>query len=201
MGDSDASRDRVDCPPEFDPFRSLTPRARQIVRAARDLLERGSWDALSMRELGRELGIKAPSLYKHFSGKDALRVALAGFALAESGARLHAVIASGGRILDLLMAYRRQAHQNPHLYRLATTGRLPRAELPPGLEEWAGEPFFLATNGDPHLAQALWSLAHGMTILELDSRYPTAWAPDETWLAAASLFTNRVGTPSQGRPA
>lgn len=182
----------VPCPAEFDPSRQWSPRARQIVSAARELLEHAGWDGLSMRALGKRVGIKAPSLYKHFSDKDALRAALAGVALAESGAHLHGVVAAGGGIAELLMAYRYQAHRIPHLYRLATSGTLPRAQLPPGLEDWSGAPFFLVTGGEPHLAQALWSLAHGMTILELDHRYPTGRAPDQTWRAAAALFSGRI---------
>lgn len=180
-------------PVEFDLARQLSPRARQILKAARELLERDGWEGLSMRALGERVGVKAPSLYKHFSSKNALRAALAAEALAESGTRLHGVLAAGGGVADLLMAYRDEAHRNPHLYRLATAGTLPRDELPPGLEEWAGEPFFLVMGGDPHLAQALWSVVHGMTILELDQRYPTGRAPDQTWQAAAALFAGAIG--------
>ena len=146
-----------------------------------------------MRALGDQLGIKAPSLYKHFANKDALRAALTGVALAESGAALHSVISAGGGVAELLIAYRQQAHANPHLYRLATTGPLLRANLPPGLEAWSGTPFFLVAEGDPHIAQALWSTAHGMSILELDQRYPTGHAPDESWQAAADIFDTRLG--------
>lgn len=164
----------------------------EIVGAARTLLEHVGWDELSMRTLGEQLGIRAPSLYKHFAGKDALRTVLVGVALAESGVRLHSVVSDGGGVTDLLSAYRDQAHANPNMYRLATTGRLPRADLPPGLEDWSGAPFFLVT-GDPHVARALWSMAHGMTILELDQRYPGGRAPDESWRAAADLFAVRLG--------
>lgn len=190
----------VPCPADLDPTTRLSPRARQIVDAARMLLERDGWAALSMRALGNQLGIKAPSLYKHFDNKDALRAALGGIALAESGARLHAVIDAGGGVPELLTAYRQQAHAHPHLYRLATTGPLPRADLPAGLEDWSGAPFLLATGGDPHLAQALWSLAHGMTILELDQRYPTGSAPDESWHAAAALFTTALDQHPPAQP-
>lgn len=192
-------RARVSCPAELDPTSRLSPRALQIVEAARILLERDGWQTLSMRALGDQLGIKAPSLYKHFTSKDALRAALASIALAESGVRLHAAVSAGGGVAELLNAYRRQAHANPHLYRLATTGQLPRADLPAGLEEWSGAPFFLVTDGDPHLAQALWSLAHGVTILELDQRYPSGSAPDESWQAAADLFTARLDRQTPGR--
>lgn len=169
----------------------LSPRARQIIDAARDLLEQDGWEGLSMRALGEKVGIRAPSLYKHFNSKDALRVALITIALLETGARLHAVIDSGGGIRELLAAYRDQAHRNPHLYRLAATGKLPRSQLAPGLEEWSGTPFFLLTGGDPARAQALWSLAHGMTILELDQRYPGEQAMDETWHVASTVFEVR----------
>ena len=87
----------------------------------------------------------------------------------------------------MLRAYRRQGTEQPNLYRLATAGTLPRDELSPGLEDWAGEPFFLVTH-DPNLAQALWSFAHGMVILEIDGRYPADSDLDRTWAAGAAAF-------------
>jgi AcrR family transcriptional regulator len=46
----------------------LTPRAREIVNAARKLLEEEGIEALSMRRIGQRLGIRAPSIYKHCGG-------------------------------------------------------------------------------------------------------------------------------------
>lgn len=88
----------------------------------------------------------------------------------------------------LMATYRAECLARPNLYRLATTGRLPRGELTPGLEEWAGEPWFLVA-GDAFLAQAMWSFAHGMVILELDHRYPDGSDLDRTWRAGAEAFT------------
>jgi hypothetical protein len=82
------------------------------------------------------------------------------------GAVLYDAVARPDPVASLLRAYRTMALSNPNLYRLSTSGPLPRERLAPGLEEWSGTPFFLATN-DPHRAQALWSFAHGMVILEL----------------------------------
>ena len=48
----------------------LSPRAREIVAAARELLE--AEGSVSMRRLADRLGIKAPSLYKHLRDKGAL---------------------------------------------------------------------------------------------------------------------------------
>jgi hypothetical protein len=42
--------------------------------------------------------------------------------------------------------------------------------------------------GDPALAQALWSFAHGMVTLELDGRYPPGSDLDATWRAGATAF-------------
>jgi AcrR family transcriptional regulator len=41
----------------------LSPRATEIVAAARELLEEEGPDALSMRRLAERLGIRAPSIY------------------------------------------------------------------------------------------------------------------------------------------
>ncbi len=249
-------------------------RAEEIVAAARLVLERDGTTGLTMQAVAAEMGIKAPSLYKHVTGKGAIELALVTSGLTEMGHALHAALApwdsdgvgptdvaitlpaavaasaagragdgsgeidSGahdragtvgtgdgtgaaatsdgtravgtpdrartvstgdrarvvdttdraGAVRGLLAAYRRQALAHPELYRLATAGRLPRDRLPDGLEDWAGRPFLLVT-GDAHRAQALWSLAHGMVILELDDRYPAGCDLDRTWAEAASAFS------------
>ncbi|MER5418463.1 TetR/AcrR family transcriptional regulator [Streptosporangium roseum] len=176
--------------PELSP---LTPRAAEIVSAARALLEEEGRDALTVRALADRLGIRAPSLYKHFSDKAAVEAALMERGLAETGAALHAALHSTPAeepIGAVLRAYRRIGLAHPNLYRLTTSGPLPRQRLAPGLEEWAGTPFFLAA-GEPYLAQALWSFAHGMVILELDGRYPEGSDLDRTWSEGAHAFTAR----------
>lgn len=165
-------------------------RADDVVAAAWTLLEAEGPEALTMRRLADELGIKAPSLYKHLPDKAGLEAALIEAALAEMGTALHAAIARPGRVAPvraLLATYRSYGVANPNLYRLATAGRLPRALLPPGLEDWAGEPFFLVT-GDPYRSQALWAFAHGMVILEIDGRFADASDLDRTWRAGAAAF-------------
>jgi AcrR family transcriptional regulator len=148
-----------------------------------------------MRRLAEELGIQAPSLYKHLPGKDAIKVALIEIALSEAGAQLHAAVAKGSGddvVLNLLRAYRRLALSSPNLYRLATAGPLPRELLTPGLEAWAGEPFLLAT-GDSDIARAMWSFAHGMVILEIDGRYPPDADLDKAWAAGAAAISKLAG--------
>ncbi len=168
----------------------MTGRAGEVTAAARLVLERDGRDGLTMRAVADELGIRAPSLYKHVAGKPAIELALVAEALAEMGERLRAAVERPGRrtpAAALLAAYRRHALAHPNLYRLATARPLLRSELPPGLEDWAGEPFFLVT-GDPYRAQALWSFAHGMVVLELDGRFPPGSDLDRTWAEGAASF-------------
>lgn len=194
--DSDRSADHL-LSGEIERPEPLPPRSArviQIIEAARHLLEDEGPDSLTMRRLADELGIQAPSLYKHFPGKAGVELALIEDGLADIGQVSHRAIhrsGSEGRLNALLDAYRRYSVSHPNLYRLATSGPLSRDQLPPGLEEWAGNPWFVVT-GDPSLAQALWSFAHGMVILELDNRYPPGSDLDQTWRTGAAAFGRSV---------
>jgi len=143
-----------------------------------------------MRRVADELGIQAPSIYKHFSSRAEIEAELVADAMVELGEVTHRAIhkaGAGTRLMSLLVAYRKNCLGNSALYRLATKGSFYRDRLPAGLEAWAGNPFYVVT-GDPALAQALWSFAHGMVCLELDNRYPPGSDLDGTWRAGAGAF-------------
>lgn len=92
----------------------LSPRARSIVAAARALLEESGPAALTMRALADHLGIKAPSLYKHFPDKSAVEVELIAQMLAESASALEAAETQApGSIPALAEAYRAYALEHP----------------------------------------------------------------------------------------
>ena len=169
--------------------RARTARAAEIIDAARTLLEDRGPRGLTMRKLADTVGIQAASLYKHLPSRRALEVALVEHGLDEIGSALHGALAksTADPIGALLDTYRSAGLANPQLYRLATSGSFPRGQLLEGLEAWAGEPFFLAA-GDPHLAQALWSFAHGTLLLELDGRFLDGSDLDRTWQAGAEAF-------------
>ena len=176
--------------PAPPPATVRSPRAIQVVDAARRLLESDGPDALTMRRLGDVLGIRAPSIYKHFPGKPAVELAVIEDAMVELGTALHRAVAGAARgeaVASLLVAYRTYALAHPNLYRLATGAGLSRQDMADGLEDWAGEPFYLAT-GEPSQAQALWAFAHGMVVLELDDRFLPDSDLDRTWAAGATAF-------------
>jgi AcrR family transcriptional regulator len=162
---------------------AASPRDRQIVAAARELLETGGPDALSMRNVADRLGIRAPSLYKHFRDKHALEHALISDGFEELAAAFEEAYTepSGDPLTALGRAYRRFGQDHRHLYRLMTDGPLDRALLAPGREDGAAAWVIQAAGGDPDLARAAFGFAHGMTILELNGRFPPDADLDAAW--------------------
>jgi AcrR family transcriptional regulator len=161
---------------------ALTPRAREIVEAARELLEQEGPEALSMRRVADRLGIRAPSLYEHVPSKQALEAALMSAGFEESAELFEsAVRGSSEPLAALAAAYRDFARSHPHLYRLMTDRPLPRDQLAAGVEARAARPVVEAVGGDPARARAAWAFAHGMTILELNGRFPPDADLDAAW--------------------
>ena len=170
--------------------RDLTPRAREIVGVALDLLEEEGPDGLSMRRLAERVGIRAPSIYKHLRDKRALEAAIisAGFEL-QAAAFERALVDAEDPLAALARAYREFANAHPHLYRLMTERELQRDTLTPGVEDRAARPVFEAVGRDPNLARAAWAFAHGMTILELDRRFPPDADLDAAWERGIRAFS------------
>jgi AcrR family transcriptional regulator len=168
---------------------ALSPRARQIVQAARELLEEEGPDGLSMRRIAERLGIRAPSIYKHLPDKQALENAIisAGF---EEAADLFEAAASGARnpLAAIARAYRAFAHAHPHLYRLMTERPLDQDALAADVEERAARPLYDAVGRDADRARAAWAFAHGMTIMELNGRFPPEADLEVAWKRGLRAF-------------
>jgi AcrR family transcriptional regulator len=165
------------------PERAQGRRADEIVAAARALLDEEGLDALSMRRLAGRLGIRAPSIYKHLPDKRALENALISAGFEEMAGSFAEAVDAGDNdpVAALGVAYRSFARRHPHLYRLMTERELDRANLTPGAEERAAAPVYAALGGDEDLARATFAFAHGMTILELDNRFPPGADLDAAW--------------------
>ena len=138
-----------------------------IVAAARKLAEAEGLEALTLRRLAAELGIQAPSLYKHFPDKAALLAALEADLNAESG-RLLAVWSQerGADLGRLARGYRRFAQEQRRL--------LPR--LAPTADAIAA---VSALAGGRDRALAFLAMADGLARLE---------APESAWEAGVGTF-------------
>ena len=169
----------------------LSSRAREIVAVAREVLEREGPGALTMRRIAEVLGIQAPSLYKHVPGKEALEVAIVIAGFEEAAAAFEAATDGAAEPLAAFVtAYRAFARAHPHLYRLMTDRPLPRAHLPPGLEERTAAPLHRAT-GSPARARAAWAFIHGMVLLELTERFPDDGMTEQAWQAGIAAMRRR----------
>jgi AcrR family transcriptional regulator len=166
----------------------VSPRAREILDTARAILEEGGRDALTMRAIARRMGIRAPSLYKHFPDKRAIEVALIAVGFEEWAGAIEAAEQTRRPLAALGRAYRRYALDHPHLYRLMTTQPLPRAELPPGLEDRAAAPLVSVAGSLPR-ARAIWGFAHGLVMLELNGRFPAGADIDSAWREGIRAFS------------
>lgn len=146
-------------------------------------------EAFALRELAARVGIRAPSLYRHFEDKQAIFRALAtdGFtslatALEQSERTLHA----------LSQTYRRFARANPALYRLMYDCPLAPGELPADLVGRAFAPLLALCRGDVDDARAAWGFAHGLASLESTRRFPTGADLDAAWHSGITRLEKRT---------
>ena len=87
------------------------------------MITEGGVDSVTMRELGRRLGVSRAAAYRHFSDKSALLVAVAAAGFSRLGHRLGAIdpVASRSGVEGLRRIgeeYVRFALENPAHYRL-----------------------------------------------------------------------------------
>lgn len=177
------------------------PRAREIVAVARELLEEEGLDSFSMRRLADRLGVRTPVIYKYFASKGALVAALISVGFEEQAALFEAALASSDHPLTAMARiYRAYGRDNPNLYRLMYDRDLQRPLLLPGSEERAVIPAVRAAGGDPDLARAAWAFAHGMTVLELNNRFPADADLDAAWRRGMASLDPSSGVPGPQRP-
>jgi AcrR family transcriptional regulator len=164
----------------------------QIVAEARDMIVAGGLGSLSLRRLGRRLGVSAPALYFHVESKQAL---LRAIAEGEIGRLAHEFEAIDDpdpleRIRAQSRAYVAYARANPELFQvlLLAPPDIGVAPLPEGASLPATTAAFAAASGaigdaidagairadDPVLvALTLWSGAHGVaSVLQLGFGLP-----------------------------
>lgn len=149
----------------------------KIIAQAIKLIERDG--ELSLHELARELGIKAPSLYRYFASRERLvaKVSLAGFR--KLAAFIRTATADAPSLHAAVWAMRRFARKHPALYRVMNESDAQHEDRDEALA--ATLDILAASFGGPVPIEALASIqpaflavrayAHGYIVLELSGQY------------------------------
>ncbi|WP_280234994.1 TetR/AcrR family transcriptional regulator [Nocardia cyriacigeorgica] len=161
----------------------------EILAATADLLNRtGNADAVSIRAVGKLVGVSAPSIYRHFADKDELIDAVVAQVFEDLDTAMRAAVDDDPdahpivRLRELGMAYVRFALDHPEQYRLATAPAETRGAVDQVLSSSAFQYFAdtvreamdsgLVDSGDPTpIVLELWAAAHGIASLLLAKPY------------------------------
>jgi AcrR family transcriptional regulator len=174
----------------------LTPRAKEIVSVARRILEERGIEAMSMRVIAAELGVAAPSLYKHLPDKQALINAMLADALREQGDVARAAAADApDPLVAVMRAYRQWALDHPELYRLNMSGPLDRAPHVRSAELYGSVPLRDAVGGDPVAGVSIWAFGHGLVDLELKDRVPGHYELEALWARGIAALRTSTDAP------
>ncbi len=169
----------------------------EILQVTGELLARtGNADAVSIREVGRLVGVSAPSIYRHFADKDALIEAV----VAQVFENLDVAMAAADdptqspvlRLQAQGLAYVRFALEHPEQYRIATSSG--ERDGPSAVDQVMGSAVFqrfsqtirdamddgLIAPGDPApVILQMWASAHGIVSLMIAKPY-LPWGDPET---------------------
>ena len=173
---------------------------REILCAARDLLEENNIASLSLRAVAKKVGVSHTAPYRHFKDKESLLVGIAGEGFKEMTAQLNEAVElhpnnPRAQLQEAGHRYVKLVAENPQCVQLMFGGILPCDDTYPELHE-SGDLAFTALKtiiadgqdtgvfkkGDLELmALSAWSSIHGLSLLLISgSINQTASAPVET---------------------
>lgn len=167
-------------------------RAAAILAAARAIAESEGWPAVTVRRLAAAIGYSQPVLYQHFAkGRPEIIAAVArsGFAQLEeivgsaagavtTGSAAGATTAENGTLAAVARAYLTFAREHGALYEamfeMPSLNRFASDETPAELRSAFGAVAALFGTGPDAdtRAELLWSMLHGVAVLERDDRLP-----------------------------
>lgn len=162
-----------------------------VMRAAAELVDAEGLEGLNLSRLAERLGVRAPSLYKHVAGLEAVQrgIALHGVrAIAQRMASAGIGKAGDEAMMAIAEAYRAYAKEHPGLY--AATLRAPEPgdrERAEASDEVLGvimrvlAPYGLDEEGMLHAIRGLRSLVHGFASLESSGGFGMPLDIDESF--------------------
>lgn len=194
----------------MSPARARTSQA-AIIAASRDLLEEGGLDAVSMAAVAGRVGVRAPSLYKHFADRDALLRTVATDVAVDLGQVMARAAATSGadpsvRLPALAAAYRAFARAKPRaaalLFAGVTDSAVPDQEASveaarPVLEVAAA---IVGPERALAAARVVVAFAHGFTSMESAGAFRFGGDVDEAYQLGIETLLLGLGLPAARRP-
>jgi AcrR family transcriptional regulator len=156
--------------------------AQKIIDKAWAMLEAQGIENLSLHKLAEALGVKAPSLYRHFGSKNDLLRAIN----IRGGEQLQEAIRTAvesapddprAKVSALATAYRTFAHANPMVYFLMFNTASPDIQPEAEMREQLALPLqqlIAQISGEADSLPALrglWALMHGFATLEINGQF------------------------------
>jgi AcrR family transcriptional regulator len=161
---------------------------RALVQEAVRTIQAQGVESLTLRAVGKKLGVSRTALYRHFTDKSALLAVVAREGFRTLRQELHEAWERGGRgregFSSMGEAYVRFALANPSHYRVMFGGFVHRGLLDPELMKEGTGAFQVLVDAlveqqqrglvrqeDPlQMARFIWSLVHGIAMLAIDGR-------------------------------
>ena len=157
---------------------------RELLNAARELLEESNIAALSLRQVARRVGVSHTAPYRHFPDKESLLAGIAAVGLENLTEQVAQAVElhpddSAAQLKEAGLRYVQLALDNPQCTQLMFGGILPCDETYPELNEASGKAFDglkmmieqgqssgVFKQGDVELmALTAWSCMHGLSML------------------------------------
>jgi len=177
----------------------------EIVAAAREALEAGGLEAVTMQGVAARVGVRAPSLYKHVRDRDALVAAVADAALVELAETLAPLVRDvdpQAGLRTVATAFRGFAHAQPRTYGILFM------DLPEGAR---GSPDGYAAAAAPLLeltermvgpersletARLVTAFAHGFISMELAGAFRLGGDVDEAFHHGIAVLLDGIAAGS-----
>ena len=166
----------------------------ELVGIALSLIEAGGADAATISAVATAAGVKGPSLYKHFTDRDALLRAVEIAVLYELEATLRRQTKGSTareRMWSMAHAYRRWGKRHPHRYGMIYSSDISKDDELVAACLVAAQPLFeelkAAGVADPRvlpLSRTLVAFLHGFVTMEIAKAFWLGGSVDEAFEAA-----------------
>jgi AcrR family transcriptional regulator len=189
------------------PARPKTSRA-EIVQAALDLINESGMEALSMLAVAERVGVRGPSLYKHFADRQALMGAVETHLFGLLAAELAgAAETSPGAAKRMAFAYRSFAKRNHRAYAMLFSSALSEREAVAASQK-AAKPVLdvlrtMLANPEDALpaARAVTAFCHGFVSMELAGAFRLGGGIEEAFAEGVEIVLagvlSRAGAAAQ----